>query len=275
MKFAVYLPHPSTPAFCFSEKERDILLAVFPVAECTLCHTEAEFLAALEKADVACVWNFKREWFTLAPRLRVISTPAAGRENIPNPPPPEITVLHGAFHGKIMAESVLEMMLAAARSRMVILRASTVVILGYGAIGKHIARLLEPFDCEIIGITRANFASLDGVLPRADHLVCVLPSDTGTDDIIDARRLALMKPTAFLYNVGRGNCIDENALCDALDNDRLAGAYLDVFKTEPLPSDHPLRRARNAVLTPHTSAVAPQYMSLYTSELIEKLKTCF
>jgi len=271
MNFAIYLPS-SIPAFRFTETECEALRRHFPVAGCTLCHGEKEFVKALREAEVALVWNFKQEWFAHAPNLKIISTPAAGRDYFNITPPDGVKVLYGSFHGIIMAETVFGMMLAAARSRMQILRGSNVVILGYGNIGQHIARVLAPFDCEITGINRANFQTLDAALPRADHLVCVLPSDTGTDDILDARRLALMKPTAFLYNVGRGNCIDENALCDALNSDRLAGAHLDVFKTEPLPSDDQLRLAKNAVITPHISAVAPQYMSLYVGDLAEKMK---
>ncbi|HEV3399907.1 MAG TPA: NAD(P)-dependent oxidoreductase, partial [Actinomycetes bacterium] len=69
--------------------------------------------------------------------------------------------------------------------------------------------------------------------------------------LINAERLALMKPTAVIINVGRGEIIDEAALIDAVENGRLAGAGLDVFATEPLPADHPLRTAPNVVLTPH------------------------
>ena len=272
MRLSVHLTHDSIPAFRFGEAERAVLLRAFPVAECTLCHNEAEFLTALETAEVACVWRFKQEWFARAPKLKIISTPAAGRDYFHIAPPDGVRVLYGSFHGVIMAESVLGMMLAAVRSRQKILRGAVVVILGFGAIGKHVARLLAPFDCEIIGIGRGNIGDLETALARADHLVCVLPSDTGTDDIIGAHRLSLMKPSAFVYNVGRGNCIDEDALCGALNSERLAGAYLDVFKTEPLPSDSPLRRARNAVLTPHISAVAPEYMGLYAAELIEKIR---
>ena len=288
MKIAIYLDNPEIREFSFTEKNlaelRTTLELTLPVAECALCHNEADFLAALPEAQLALVWAFKQEWFALAPKLRTISTPAAGRDYFRIAPPPNVRVLYGAFHGEIIAETVVGMILCAARGLMTssegwrrdlftgrvrTVRGSTAVILGYGNIGREIGRLLETLGCRVIGLRQGS--DIDTALPLADHLICALPSDTGTDNLLDARRLALLKPSAFLYNIGRGNCIDETALASALNCHALAGAFLDVFKTEPLPADSPLRRAPNTFVYPHASAIAPQYMSLYIADLAAKL----
>ena len=96
-------------------------------------------------------------------------------------------------------------------------------------------------------------AELDSVLPETDILVMVLPSTAETVGILSRERIALLPDSAFVVNVGRGTAIDQEALCDALNAGQLAGAALDVVVPEPLPADHPLRRAKNLLLTPHVA----------------------
>lgn len=279
-----------------------------------VCRTEAEFEAALPETRVAIVWAFRQEWFALAPKLRAVYTPAAGRDYFKVVPPPGVTFHYGAFHGAIMGETALACVLAMAHGilpfagemrsangappadswpRLRIdavarrIAGSTILVLGFGAIGRTFARMAAPFGPRIAGVTRsshpelaaefpdATLASIDGLdalLPAADHVVCFLPSGTATNDVLDARRLSLMKPTAFLYNFGRGNAIDEHALADALRGGRLAGAVLDVFKTEPLPADSPLRTAPNCWLFPHSSAFSPDYLDLYLASVAEEVR---
>ena len=104
-------------------------------------------------------------------------------------------------------------------------------------------------------------------LAGADHVVCVLPSDTGTDRFLDAAAIASLPERAVVYNLGRGNAIDAEALCDALHRGRVAGAFLDVVPEEPLPESSPLWRAPNLYLTPHASAIGADYLDLYIEEL--------
>src|SRR6185503_18577691 len=92
---------------------------------------------------------------------------------------------------------------------------------------------------------------LDDLLRQADVVSIQYALSPRSRGLIDARRLALMKPTAYLINTSRGPIVDEAALVDALANKRLAGAGLDVFDQEPLPPDHPLTKLPNVVLTPH------------------------
>lgn len=142
---------------------------------------------------------------------------------------------------------------------------STIVIVGTGDIGSQFARRLPAFcPAKIIGVNRSGrqvdgfdevipISDLDRVLPQADVLALTLPSTPETDNLISRERLAAMKKTAFLVNVGRGNCLDQDALVDALNNGNLAGAALDVFKTEPVPADDPVWNTRGLLFTPHCS----------------------
>ena len=108
-------------------------------------------------------------------------------------------------------------------------------------------RRVEGFD-EVLPISR-----LDEVLPKTRILVMALPATAETENILSRDRIALLPPEAYVINVGRGTALDQDALTEALNSRRLAGAALDVMVPEPLPPDHPLWNARNLILTPHVS----------------------
>jgi phosphoglycerate dehydrogenase-like enzyme len=292
MTIVTWLVSTEVAAFTFAPRHALQLTAALG-AHVIVAGNEAEFVAALPAADIVLTWRFRQEWFALAPRLRWIATPAAGRDYLAGLTlPPGVRVSYGQFHGEFIAETVVGMMLAESRgiadalrlpgawprreiaARMQTLRGSQVVIVGYGNIGKWIARLLEPFGVRVTGIRRQAtedalpVSALDEVLPGTDHLVLVLPAAEDSRHLLDARRLALLPAHAVIYSVGRGHCLDEAALATALNEGRLRAAYLDVFQEEPLPASSPLRTARNAVLTPHTSAVADQYLDRFVAEII-------
>ena len=142
---------------------------------------------------------------------------------------------------------------------------ANVVICGTGDIGANFAKRLRAFcPAKIIGANRSGrcvegfdevipMDRLDEVLPQADILALSLPGTRDTDDLINAQRIAAMKKSAILINVGRGNCIDQTALIDALEAGKLAGAALDVFKQEPIPQDDPAWNTKNLLVTPHCS----------------------
>lgn len=142
---------------------------------------------------------------------------------------------------------------------------ASVVIAGTGDIGSKFAQRLRAFcPAKIIGINRSGKAvqgfdevypisRIEEVLPHADLLALALPATPDTNDLITRERFAMMKETAFLVNVGRGNCLDQDALIDALNEGRLAGAALDVFRTEPIPENDPAWNTRNLLVTPHCS----------------------
>ncbi len=112
---------------------------------------------------------------------------------------------------------------------------------------------------------------LHALLRQADHVVVTLPSDTGTDHLFDEKAFAQMKKSAYFYNLGRGNAVDEEALVAALSSGGIAGAFLDVFEQEPLPADSPLWTAPNLEFLPHASAVSREYLDLWIDELAPEL----
>jgi D-3-phosphoglycerate dehydrogenase len=145
------------------------------------------------------------------------------------------------------------------------LKGKTLGIVGLGRIGAHVAGLARAFGMQVTAydpyVTEARarelqvqLLPLDELLGRADVVTLHLPLTKETRGLLDARRLALLKPSAVLLNCARGGLVDEAALLDALERGRLAGAALDVFETEPLPPDSPLRRAERVILTPHLAA---------------------
>jgi len=149
------------------------------------------------------------------------------------------------------------------RQRSFLLRGQTALILGFGAIARRLVQLLHPFQMNLLAVRRKprgdepidvrDISQLDALLPLADHVIDVLPASVSTDRLVDARRLALMKRSAFFYNIGRGNTVDQPALLAALQSGQIAGAYLDVTDPEPLPPDHPLWTVPNCHITPHTA----------------------
>lgn len=258
--------------------------------------SERAFLRELPTATHALCWEFKKEWFAKAPKLRVLATPGAGRELLPSDAemPQGVVKFHGGFHGPVMSETVVAYMLAWCRglfaaygwqrdggesnlwrrtdfgSRCFTLAGTKAVILGYGKIGRATGAKLEALGVSVKGIGRGNITELPDSVADADWLVCVLPSDTGTDDIVDARLLRRMKRSAVVVNVGRGNAIDERALADALRRRRIAAAFLDVFRREPLTPKSPLAADIPGLFRfPHGSAFSPDYLKRFFVELLE------
>jgi phosphoglycerate dehydrogenase-like enzyme len=149
------------------------------------------------------------------------------------------------------------------------LTGKTLGILGLGEIGQEVARLASAFGMRVIGTKRrpGAMAHVDEVLPpegtpeilaRSDFLLLLLPATPETDNFIDAKRLALMKPTAWLLNFGRGHLIKDDDLIAAVKAKKIAGAVLDVFRQEPLPADHPFWKTEGIVVLPHIGGPHPQ-----------------
>ncbi len=148
------------------------------------------------------------------------------------------------------------------------LAGQTVVVVGLGAVGSRFARFAQMLGLRVIGVRRSGLRpgepvdrlvtprELTSVLPLADFLVMTCPLTAATRGMIDAKALALLKPTASFINVARGEVVDETALIHALRNGALAGAYLDVYAREPLPLDSPLWEMPNVVMSPHNASSA-------------------
>jgi phosphoglycerate dehydrogenase-like enzyme len=148
-----------------------------------------------------------------------------------------------------------------------VLSNSTVLLLGFGAIGRRLAELLTPFRCRVIAFRRSpqpvdGIAIITGidatVLAEADHIVNVLPASTSTAKLCGSSFFRQVKHGACFYNVGRGATVDQDALLAALRSGRLAGAWLDALDPEPLPVNSPLWDQPTCQITPHVAGGQPQ-----------------
>lgn len=178
------------------------------------------------------------------------------------------------------------------------LRDSTVGIVGYGSIGRELARLLLPFGACVlaakrdvmqpkdVGYTIQGMGDVDGdlfvrlypiqamksMIKDCDFVVVALPLTPSTRGIFNAEAFAAMKPGAYLVDIGRGNVVDPTALLQALQEKRIAGAGLDVFSEEPLPSSSPLWKMPNVLISPHVAGISPRYLERAAELFAENLK---
>ncbi len=225
------------------------------------------------------------------PRLRWVEVTSAGYTRYDTPEFQEAFRARGAIFSNVSqvfadscAQHVLAMMLALGRQLLPsyrdqlgdrswhyterrydsrLLTGQTVVMLGFGAIGRRLADLLAPFGMTLIAVRRQTRSergvriipeeNVSSALAAADHVVNILPDNPSTRNYVNARRIACCKPGARFYNVGRGSTVDERALLEALRSGRIGDAYLDVFETEPLPTDSPFWSLPNCYITPHTA----------------------
>ena len=166
------------------------------------------------------------------------------------------------------------------------LNGKTLGILGLGAVGQELARLATALGMRVIGTKRRVepmpdlapglaevFASdrTDEVLAQSDFVVLLLPSTPATDNVFNADRLAKMKPTAWLLNFGRGSLIVDADLIAATKEKRIAGAVLDVFRQEPLPTDHAFWDADGIIVLPHVGGPHPQRDRIVAKLFVDNL----
>jgi phosphoglycerate dehydrogenase-like enzyme len=259
---------------------------------------EAEVASRLPELDVLVTLVFTTAMGAAAKRLRLVQVPGAGVDRIDRSALPPGTRLANVYgHETGIAEYVLGAMLALTRSFGRLdaslragrwesqwapgvppppawpeLRGKTIGILGYGRIGQAVARRAQAFDMAVWAMRRDVSGgdphgiaflgppdALDEILRRADYLVITLTLTPATRGLLGERELRLMKPTAFLINVGRGEIVDEEALYRALAQRTIAGAALDVWYRYPaapgptLPSRLPFHELPNVLMTPHVS----------------------
>ena len=161
----------------------------------------------------------------------------------------------------------------------------TVVITGLGLIAEALAPRCKAFGITVLGVsaTPRDVSSFDQVVAysqladaaaRADFLVVLTPYSPAMDNLINAKILAAMKPSAYLLNLARGGLCDEAALLDALRHKRIAGAGLDVFRTEPLPKDSPFWDLNNVLITAHCSGSSDDNLAM-TWPILETNVRCF
>lgn len=218
--------------------------------------------------------------------LRVIQTLSAGVDWIlPSVPPGVLLCDAAGVHDVSVAEWALAVMLAMAKHLPMYveqqlrsewrrpseqrgtdeLSGTVVLILGYGAIGRALERLLTPFDVELLRVARHRREGVHGgedlaaLLPDADVVVVLLPLTAETRGMVGAEFLAAMRPGALLVNAGRGALVDTGALLEAARRGQVRAA-LDVVDPEPLPSEHPLWSAPGVLITPHVAGSTPRFM---------------
>lgn len=138
------------------------------------------------------------------------------------------------------------------------LAGKTIGLIGFGAIGQAVAKIAHGFELKVIISTRTvrehenvTHVSLDEIFQQSDIISLHCPLTSETEKMVNADSIAKMKNTALLINTGRGGLIDENALADALNNNIIAGAGLDVLTAEPPQENNPLLSAKNCIITPH------------------------
>ncbi len=177
------------------------------------------------------------------------------------------------------------------------LRGSTVGIIGYGSIGRQIARLLQTFGATVLATKRDILhpedtgytlegmgdpggdlvnrlyppQALFSMLKECDYVVVTLPRTTATRGLLGNKELTAFKPGAYLVDISRGEIVDHNALITLLRERKIAGAALDVFPLEPLPADSPLWKLPNVIITPHIAGFSPHYDERATALFTQNL----
>lgn len=229
-----------------------------------------------------------------APKLRWYHALSAGVNGLPLATIAERGILlsnSGGIHQVPMAEHAFGLMLMFARNlhnnvrnsltgkwsrgyrQLSELSGTTLCIVGAGRIGDAVAARAKAFGMQVIGVKRSvqadasypnydrmtTMADLLDVLPESDWVLLLVPLTAETNAMFGARELAAMKSSAVLVNLARGNVVDEDALIEALETGRIAGAGLDVFRREPLPPDSPLWRMENVIVTPHVGGSSHLY----------------
>ena len=242
----------------------------------------------LPEADVLLGWNFRatelRQAWPLVDRLRWIQWGGAGVDAVLFPELAASDVLltnaRGVFD-RAMAEYTLGLILAFGKEfsetytaqrehrwsyRLTELMAGrSVLVVGVGSIGREIARVLKRMDFVVSGVGRLargadpDFGGIHGVsdlnscLSQADYVVLITPLTPETRGLFGAEQFSAMKSLARFINLGRGELVDEGALLEALQGGQIAGAGLDVFCTEPLPTESPFWDLDNVIVSPHMS----------------------
>lgn len=281
------------------------LVQAHPDLEFRYCVAREEYLANVPDAEIIFSKQFPPGTLDLAQKLRWVQAGTAGVNHLIAAGIGErgirLTNARGA-HGTPIAEQTLALMFAFANRLPTLLRAQaehkqvakqviaekfelagqTLCVIGLGDIGGTLAQKAKVLGMRVIGVRRtaAPFPGLDAqytpdqlanALPQADHVALCLPLTDATTAIIGERELRAMKPTAHIYNVGRGASIEPNALIRALQEGWIAGAGLDCTDPEPLPADSPLWDLPNVILAQHTSGSSPYNADRITQIFLENL----
>ena len=268
----------------------------------------AERRAAFAVADVLFATKISAEEFAIAPHVRWMHSSAVGVGGLLPPSvvaSPVIVTNSRGVHSDAIAEHAVALVLALRRhlhtaaarqaarewaqaelSRPVTppLAGTEMLVVGLGSIGSRVARLAAGLGMRVTGVRRRVEEPVPpGVgrvlgpdrpidaLREADVVVLAVPRTDETRALLGRAEFAAMKRSALLVNVARGRLIDDDALVEALETEDIAGAGLDAFQQEPLPPEHPLWRAPNTLLTPHTASFSGEYWAPVVDLFLENL----
>ena len=290
------------------------LAELYPEVRFAFCPNREDLSRQIADVEVYFGW-VNREEFLAARKLRWIQSPSSGVDRflaIPELREGEVILTSArGTHGVCLAEHVLAMILAFTRGirdsivqqqghhwanrelrpTLVELTGGTLGIIGFGAVGRALAKRAQAFDMRIIAVDMLpgenpdyvervdGLDGLDALLRESDYVVVTVPYTAETKGMLGAERLALLKPSAILVGISRGGIIDEAALARALREGCLSGAALDVFEEEPLPTDSPLWDIGNLLITPHaaggTQLEAKILREIFTENLGRYLRGTF
>jgi phosphoglycerate dehydrogenase-like enzyme len=310
MKLLIVLHHRfelwNAPPWFSEQLRRD-----FPQVEVTHLSSYDGIEPQLRDAEIAIAWSLRAEQFKVAERLRWIHSPAAAVHQLMFPELINSDVIltnSREVHGPVVAEHVIALIFALAkrlpqavrlqqkhiwgqdpmwrgRPRPREVAGATLGLIGVGSIGREIAQRGCTLGMRVIAVreqpekgtpagVQQVFAptQLDALLSQSDYLVLAVPLTPTTRRLIDAARLARLKPDACLINVSRGPLVDAAALAQALRDHKLGGAALDVFEKEPLPSNSPLWDLENLLITPHTAALTEKLWQRHYALISENLR---
>ncbi|MFB4269643.1 D-2-hydroxyacid dehydrogenase [Nonomuraea sp. GTA35] len=277
-----------------SQEHVDHLRSCFPEVEFCVA-TPATVPDFLEGSEVYFGWRFDPNWFSLAPSLRWIASPAAGTDHLPVEHAQQAEVMltrSYGFHGRPMSEHAMGLVLGFSRglftsSRLQFTRlwwkdelaaeffdlaGATMTIVGCGSIGAHLARAAGAFKMNVIGVRRTppsegqngirwmGPSDIRRAVANADVVVDLLPATAETTGFFDQRVFNSCKLGAIFINLGRASTVDHLALLHALEYGPLGGAALDVTTPRPLPMEDSLRLHPRVVLTPKSATFSRFYM---------------
>ncbi|MDO5101081.1 MAG: D-2-hydroxyacid dehydrogenase [Eubacteriales bacterium] len=269
------------------QKHKDMIRKTVTEVKTKLCFAKSEEDIPAEFADAEVLYGYGKKTVAQNKNLKWLCVPSAGVEYLLRPgifanQDCLITNSAGAY-GVSIAEHIVMVSLMMMRQMTIVYRKTIsgewgerlpqrslkdcrITVLGTGDIGRTFAQRAKVFEPKsMVGVCRSGICKesifdqiykteeLDEVLAHTDLLVMSLPNTKETQGILSRERLGLLPQGAYIVNVGRGSAIDEEALADSLDAGRLAGAALDVFVTEPLPSDSRLWNTKNLLITPHVA----------------------
>jgi D-2-hydroxyacid dehydrogenase (NADP+) len=287
-----------------AEIYRDRLRAEFSALQFALAHKAADLPPDIADVDVLISFaiELKDEFYQRAGRLKWVQCLATGVDHVlrcPSLKPQTLLTSGRGIHGAPMRETIVFLMMGVAREARRLAQAQqshawdrrfwsllggkTAVIVGVGVIGVATAKLLKAFEMQVVGVTRTPRAidGFDEIMPtaelkaaaaRADYLINILPASKDNLLLFDGSIFAAMKPSAYYISAGRGQTVDEAALIEALRERRIAGAGLDVFQTEPLPTDSPFWDLPNAFILPHLGGYTSEYEDLIMPLILDNMR---